>query len=168
MAHRPTPIRAAICLMVGAVLWPAGPVEAQIGGRPGRQGRPSVSAQVVAQSISRGTEEWSFAIAVEVPAGHHGYIDKGDDGFFIPFSFSFPGLEKTGVVVEMTSVPPGVRDDKVRAQVLRGRADFAFRLVPAPQPAAGATANLRYQICSDRTGICFPPKVLPILVDPGS
>ncbi len=105
---------------------------------------------------------------MEVPAGHHGYIDKGDDGFFIPFSFSFPGLEETGVVVEITSAPPGVRDDKVRAQVLRGRADFAFRLVPAPRPAAGTTAGLRYQICNDVTDICYPPTVLRILVATGS
>lgn len=105
-----------------------------------------------------------FRIAVEVPAGHHGYIDKGDDGFFIPFSFSFPGLEETGIVVEMISAAPGVRDDNVRAQVLRGNADFAFRLVPAPRPGAGATADLRYQICNDVTGICYPPTVLRTLV----
>ena len=154
--------------MVGAVLWPAETVEAQARGRRSGQGRPSVAAEVVAGSISRGTEELSFRIAVEVPAGHHGYIDKGDDGFFIPFSFSFPGLEETGVVVEMTSAPPGVRDDKVRARVLRGQGDFAFRLVPAPRPAAGATAGLRYQICNDATGICYPPKVLRILVTTGS
>ena len=45
---------------------------------------------------------------MEVPAAHHGYIDKGDDGFFIPFSFSFAGLEDTGVEVAMISAPPGV------------------------------------------------------------
>ncbi len=165
---RPTPIRAVICLMVGAVLWPTETVEAQARGRRGGQGRPSVTAEVVAGSLARSTEELSFRIAVEVPAGHHGYIDKGDDGFFIPFSFSFPGLEETGVVVEMTSAPPGVRDEKVRAQVLRGRADFAFRLVPAPRTAAGATAALRYQICNDVTDICYPPTVLRILIATGS
>ena len=159
---RPTPIRAAICLMVGVVLWPAEIVEAQA--RRGAYQRPSVVAEVVAGSLVRSTEELSFRIAVEVPAGHHGYIDKGDDGFFIPLSFSFPGLEETGIVVEMTSAPLGVRDEKVRAQVLRGRADFVFRLAPAPPPAAGTTASLRYQICNDVTGICYPPTVLRTLV----
>ena len=161
---RPTPIQAVLCLMVGAVLWPTESVEAQAGGRRDVQGRPSVVAEVVAGSLVRSTEEFSFRIAVEVPAGHHGYIDKGDDGFFIPLSFSFPGLEETGIVVEMTSAPLGVRDEKVRAQVLRGRAEFAFRLVPAPPPAAGTTAGLRYQICNDVTGICYPPTVLRTLV----
>jgi hypothetical protein len=50
----------------------------------------------------------------------------------------------------------------------RGRMDFAFRLVPAPRPAAGATASLRYQICNDVTDICYPPTVLRILVATGS
>ena len=159
------PTRAVICLVVGAVLWPAETVEAQVLG--GGRGHPSLSAQVVAGSLARSTGELSFRIAVEVPAGHHGYIDKGDDGFLIPFSFSFPDLEETGVV-EMTSAPRGVRDKKVRAQVLRGRGDFAFRLVPAPRPAAGATAGLRYQICNDVTGICYPPAVLRIPVATGS
>ena len=85
----PTPIRAVICLIVGAVLWPADTVEAQAG-------RPSVVAEVVTGSLARSAEELSFRIAVEVPAGHHGYIDKGDDGFLIPFSFSFPGLGGNG------------------------------------------------------------------------
>ena len=157
------PIQAVICLVVGAVLWPAETVEAQAR----RGGRPTVAAEVVAGSLARSTGELSFRIAVEVPAGHHGYIDKGDDGFLIPFSFSFPDLEETGVV-EMTSAPRGVRDNKVRAQVLRGRGDFAFRFVPAPPPAADATAGLRYQICNDLTGICYPPMSLRIHVGSGS
>ena len=166
---RPTPIRAVICLVVGAVLWPAETVEAQVR----RGGRPTVAAEVVAGSLARSTGELSFRIAVEVPAGHHGYIDEGDDGFLIPFSFSFPDLEETGVV-EMTSAPRGVRDKKVRAQVLRGRGDFAFRFVPAkpfvpaPPPAADATAGLRYQICNDVTAICYPPGMLLIPVTVGS
>jgi hypothetical protein len=153
--------------MVGAIVWPVETVEAQAPARRSGQ-RPPVVAEVVAGSLTRSTEELTFRIAVEVPSGHHGYIDKGDDGFLIPFTFSFPGLEETGVVVEMTSAPPGVRDDKVRAQVLRGSGDFTFRLVPAPQPAVDATARLRYQICNDVTGICYPPAVLNTLVTAGS
>ncbi len=155
--------------MAGAVLSSTESVEAQAGGQRGAGGRPSVVAEVVAGSVQRSTEELSFRIAVEVPEGHHGYVDKGDDGFFIPFSFSFPGLEETGVVVEMTNSPGGVRDKKVRAQVLRGHADFAFRLVPAPKPATSTTARLRYQICNDVTGICYPPMVLstPVATDGG-
>ncbi len=158
---RLTPVRAVICLMAGAVLWPSGTAEAQARGLRGGRGHPPVAAaHVVEGSLAQSTEEMTFRIAVEVPEGHHGYIDNGDDGFLIPFSFSFPGLEEAGVVVDMTSAPPGVRDHKVRAQVLRGSAEFAFRLVPAPKPTTGVTAALRYQICNDMTGICYPPTVL--------
>ncbi len=160
---RPTRARAAVCLMVAAALWPAQAVDAQAPARRGGQ-RPSLVAQIVEGSLARSTEELTFRIALQVPPGHHGYIDRGDDGFLIPFSFSFPGLEETGVVAELTSAPAGVRDDKVRAQVLRGSGDFMFRLVPAPQPAVDATARLRYQICNDVTGICYPPMVLSTVV----
>ncbi len=165
---RATRIRAVVCLVVGAILWPVESVEGQGRGRRSARGGPSVAAALVAGSLSRSTEELTLRIAVEVPAGHHGYIDKGDDGFFIPFSFSFPSLEETGVVVEMTSAPIGVRDDKVHARVLRGHADFAFRLVPAPRSPALLEAGVRYQICNDATGICYPPKVLSIVVATGS
>ena len=48
-------------------------------------------------------------------------------------SFSFPDFEGTDIVVEMTGAPAGTRDDGVRAQVLRGRGEFGFLLVPPPQ-----------------------------------
>ncbi len=162
-------IRATVFLIVGAVLWPVESAEAQARRPRGASVRehPSVIAKIATGSLTRSTEELTFRITVEVPAGHHGYINKGDDGFFIPFSFSFPGLEETGVVAKVTSAPLGVRDENVRAQVLRGRADFAFRLVPAPRPAAGTTADLRYQVCNDATGICYPPMMLRTLVATG-
>ena len=132
------------------------------------RGRPSVSAEVVPGSIVRRADAVSLRISVEVPSEHHGYLDKGDDGFLIPFTFSFPGLEATGVRVEMTDAPPGVRDDQVRAQVLRGRGEFAFRLAPAPDPGSEAAALLRYQICDDVTQRCYPPGRLTIPVVPGA
>ena len=133
-------------------------------------GRPSVSAEVVPGSVARRADALSFRISVEVPSEHHGYIDKGDDGFFIPFSFSFPDFEGTEVGVEMTAAPAGTRDDGVRAQVLRGRGEFGFRLLPSPRSDAEATASLRYQICNDVTQRCYPPARLPIpiVLDGGS
>lgn len=140
----------------------AAPVQAQVRlDGPGPQ-RPSVSAEVVRGSTVRRPDSLSLRISVEVQGAHHGYIDKGDDGFFIPFSFSFPDFEGSGVGVEMTDAPAGTRDDSVRAQVLRGRAEFGFLLVPAPRPGTEAIANLRYQICSDLTQRCYPPARLPI------
>lgn len=116
---------------------------------------PPIGAEV--ESLAWSEEALFLRIAVDVPPGHHGYIDKGDDGYFIPLSFAFPDLEQKGIEAEITSVTPGVRDEKVRAQVLRGRADFAFRLAPAPPRSADLTARIRYQICNDITEICYPP-----------
>ena len=142
------------------------PVQAQIRLDGPGPGRPSVSAEVVPESIVRREDAVSFRISVEVPSEHHGYIDRGDDGFFIPFSFSFPDFEGTEVEVEMTAAPAGTRDDGVGAQVLRGRAEFGFQLLPAPRSDAVATASLRYQICNDVTQRCYPPARLPIPIVP--
>ncbi len=138
------------------------PVQAQVRLDGPGPGRPSVSAEVVPGSIVRRPDALSLRISVEVPSTHHGYIDKGDDGFFIPFSFSFPDFEGSGIGVEMTAAPAGTRDGSVRAQVLRGRGEFGFLLVPAPGPGTEATASLRYQICNDVTQRCYPPARLPI------
>lgn len=138
------------------------PVEAQIRLDGPAPGRPSVSAEMVPGSVVRRGDALSLRISVEVPSEHHGYIDKGDDGFFIPLSFSFPDFEGTDIVVEMTGAPDGTRDDGVRAQVLRGRGEFGFLLVPPPRSDTDATAVLRYQICSDVTERCYPPARLTI------
>ena len=146
------------------------PVQAQVRLDGPGPGRPSVSADVVPGSVVRRGDALSLRISVEVPSEHHGYIDKGDDGFFIPFSFSFPDFEGTGIRVEMTATPAGTRDDGVRALVLRGRGEFGFLLAPAPGPDTEATASLRYQICNDVTQRCYPLARLPIpiVLDGGS
>lgn len=162
--------KAALTLAALLPVLTAVPVEAQIRLDGPAPGRPSVSAEVVPGSVVRRGDALSLRISVEVPSEHHGYIDRGDDGFFIPFSFSFPDFEGAGIAVEMTGAPAGLRDDGVRAQVLRGRAEFGFRLLPSPRTDAEATASLRYQICNDVTQRCYPPARLtvPIVLDGGS
>lgn len=161
-------IRTVPVLMFMATVLKAEPVQAQLRGIGVGAGRPSVAAEVVPGSLARHADALSLRISVEVPREHHGYLDKGDDGFFIPFSFSFPDLEGTEVEAEMTSRPSGTRDDRVRAQVLRGQAEFGFRFVPVPGPGTEATASLRYQICSDVTQRCYPPArlAIPVVLSP--
>lgn len=121
---------------------------------------PDIVVTFVARSFTKDALGSTFAILVEVPPNHHGYLDRGDDGFLIPFAFSFPTLEKAGATVELVSKPKGERDDDFRAHVLRGRGEFRFRLAPTFALASQTWANLRYQICNDRTSICYPPKVV--------
>lgn len=165
LRRKAAPVLAALLPVLMAV-----PVQAQIRLDGPGPGRPSVSAEVVPGSVVRRGDALSLRISVEVPSGHHGYIDRGDDGFFIPFSFSFPDFKGAGIAVEMTGAPAGLRDDGVRAQVLRGRAEFGFRLLPSPRSDTEATASLRYQICNDVTQLCYPPARLsiPIVLDGGS
>lgn len=160
---RIAPAQAALVLIFAAV-----PGEAQVRVQGAGSGRPSVSAEVVRGSLVPQADAVSFRISVEVPRQHHGYLDRGDDGFFIPFAFSFPDLEGTGIRVEMTAAPSGARDDEVRAQVLRGRGEFAFRLAPAPDHGGEVAAYLRYQICDDVTRRCYPPGRLgiPVVIGP--
>ena len=51
-------------------------------------------------------------------------------------------------------------DDKVKAFVLRGRGEFEFGLGPVEALSAIEVleARLRFQICNDRTGVCYPPR----------
>ena len=156
------PTRTLLPLLFAAIILTMEAGKAQVPGSRTGPRRPSVAAQVVPGSLVRRPDALLFRVSVEVPGQHHGYLDKGDDGFFIPFSFAFPDLDGTEVGVEMTFAPPGTRDDRVRAQVLRGRDEFGFELVPVPGPGTGVTAMLRYQICNDVTDRCYPPATLAI------
>ncbi len=112
-----------------------------------------------------GADAQTIRIAVQVPADHHGYLDAGDEGFLIPFAFTFPPLESRGARVVAVSAPPGKRDEKVRATVLRGTGEFEFRVetdaLSGPE-SDEVYASLRYQICNDITNNCFPPKNLKV------
>jgi hypothetical protein len=132
-------------------------------GKP--RGGPEVKVGVVGEPVSiDSTGAATFRVSFEVPSGHHGYLDKGDSGFLIPFTFSFPALEERGAKVTVASSPRGARDDKARATVLRGAGEFAFRLEAGARVPAGAElpVSLRYQICNDVTNVCYSPRRVQI------
>jgi len=82
---------------------------------------PEVQAALVTRERQPGdTGSETLHIAVQIPPNHHGYLDTGDEGFFIPLSFAFPSLEEQGAQVVMVSHPIGERDEAVHATVLRG------------------------------------------------
>ena len=102
----------------------------------------------------------TFRVDVHLPADHHGYLDRGDEGLFIPLAFDFNSLEKRGFRVTEVSRPSGIRDDMVRATVLRNSGVFEFRLDTPDDtsPAGTFSATLHHQICNDLTNVCYPPK----------
>ena len=113
----------------------------------------------------------TLRIAVQIPPNHHGYLDTGDEGFFIPLAFTFPHLAAQGVQVVMVSHPLGERDEVVHATVLRGSGEFVFR-IEAPQAAVRVAETLaltfRYQICNDVTKICYPPQEVALSLSPST
>ena len=131
---------------------------------------PEVQVALVGRdSQPKNTGGDTLRIVVEIPPNHHGYLDTGDEGFFIPLSFTFPGLAEQGVQVVMVSHPAGERDEVVRATVIRGSGEFVFRL-EATHTAVTVTETLplrlRYQICNDVTKICYPPQEVTVPLHP--
>ena len=105
----------------------------------------------------------TLRLAVQMPAEHHGYLDTGDEGFYIPLSFSFPALETRGVHMILRTRPQGTRDEIVHATVLRGYGEFVFQVegqTTEPQTNSPLGVLFRYQICNDVTKICYPPQEL--------
>ena len=127
---------------------------------------PDVSVRIVAQERQPSdTEAYILRLAVQLPANHHGYLDTGDEGLFIPLTFAFPGLEEQGAQVVMLSHPVGERDEMVHATVLRGSGEFTFRVKTThmTSPSVGTLPlTLRYQICNDVTKLCYPPQELTV------
>lgn len=124
---------------------------------------PEVQVALVGREAQRDNGE-IIRLVVEIPPHHHGYLDTGDEGFFIPLSFTFPSLTEQGVQAVMESHPAGERDEVVRATILRGRGEFVFRLAAPHTVVTTATLPLlfRYQICNDLTRICYPPQEVAI------
>jgi thiol:disulfide interchange protein DsbD len=125
---------------------------------------PEVKVWLVAQERQPGdTEGYIFRLGIQLPANHHGYLDTGDEGLFIPITFAFPSLEEQGAQIVMLSHPIGERDEIVHATVLRGSGEFAFRVQTTRMTSPSVrtlSLTLRYQICNDITKLCYPPQEL--------
>lgn len=139
----------------------ATPVEAQLSLEDTLPGIPEVVVQGRDFTVDEQAGLTTFRIDVHVPADHHGYLDRGDEGLFIPLDFAFDSLAERGFRVTEVSRPSGTRDDIVHATVLRESGAFEFWL-EAPDdslpPTGTFSATLRHQICNDVTNICYPPK----------
>src|SRR5262249_46664799 len=149
--------------------WGIGPFShavAQVSVNDSSLAQPEVNAWLVAQELQlNNTEAYILQIAVVIPPNHHGYLDTGEDGLFIPLTFSFSSLEEQRAHIVMQSHPTGERDETVHATVLRGSGEFTFR-IEATQTASLSVEKLsltfRYQICNDMTKLCYPPQELTV------
>lgn len=132
---------------------------------------PEVQAWLLAheRETPSSADIWLLRVAVLIPPDHHGYLDAGDDGLYLPLVLTFPGLEARGVQVTLLAQPPGEREEAVHATVLRGAGAFTFRLHTPPAvtpPLETFPLHLRSQICNDRTKLCYPPQERLLLLQP--
>lgn len=150
-----------VCCLYASLL-PASGVRAQAFLSGQAQQLPDILVWGVAHAIQDGPPLRDvFTIAVEVPPDHHGYLDKGEEGFLIPFAFAFPALEEHGGQVVSVAPPAGQRDALVHATVLRGHGEFVFQLEQVPRHlvvGSPVATTVRYQICNDKTHVCYPPQ----------
>ena len=159
------------CLLLWCI-WSAGSLQAvaQTSANAPSSTLPEINVWLVAQEPQpNDTEAHILRLAVQLPANHHGYLDTGDEGLFIPLTFAFPSLEAQGAQVVMLSHPVGERDATVHATVLRGSGEFTFRVKTTRMvsPSVGTLPlTLRYQICNDVTRICYPPQELTVSLHP--
>jgi len=161
-------VRACLLLWLSWNLGFLSPAVAQMSLNSQSQTPPEVKVSLVARDRQpSNTDMDTLRIAVQIPPNYHGYLDAGDEGFFIPLSFTFPSLEEQGAQVIMVSRPAGERDEVVHATVLRGSGEFAFR-IEATHTASIAAETLpmtfRYQICNDVTKICYPPQEVAVFL----
>lgn len=103
---------------------------------------------------------------IQVPAGHHAYLDKGDDDVLIPVTFYWDDLVKSGEikkVPELKEGPRGERDEDVGARVLRGTGTFIFTGESLSQ-TGGKSIRIRTQICDEEKGMCYRPVTAKVLI----
>lgn len=151
-------------LLLGLIV--AFPLVTPVGAQLSLEGALPDVPEVIVQGRDLGVDKQAglatFRVDVHVPVNHHGYLDRGDEGLFIPLAFAFDSLEEGGFQVTEISRPLGTRDDIVHATVLRNSGAFEFRLEAADNtvPAGTYSATLHHQICNDLTNICYPPKAV--------
>jgi len=139
-----------------------GQIAAQLAPTSPRMAFPEVAVWLIAQeTLPADTTETILRFGVQIPPDHHGYLDTGDEGLFIPLSFSFPTWASHGIQVVLRTHSPGEREDTVHATVLRGQGEFTFGVpMPSTRFLSDDTVALtfRYQICNDVTRLCYPPQ----------
>lgn len=110
--------------------------------------------------------EWPahYKLQLEIPPEHHAYLDAGDDKLYLPISIdSNNALATAGLTINNIEKPVGVRDDTVKATVLRDQAEFQLTLINTKVLSINTVdLAVRYQLCNDVTHVCFRPQTAQV------
>ncbi len=132
---------------------------------------PKIDASFVGSKIVlKSDSNAHFNIRLVIPKDHHAYLDKGDDGFFIPIEFDFTGIGNAGYECKIEEGPEGEREDKVGATVLRGENTYSFSIegIGHSQTSSNLQIKLSYQLCNDISNICYPPATTSVFIPIGN
>lgn len=164
--------RLSILFCAALLLWSCEPPKdgapAPDGERDGdREYRASKTAPPQVALQAKLLSDQRLQVGVAVPKEHHIYLDQGVEGNLLPISFDWrPHIEKRLLLQEprLAAAPPGQKDEKVKATVLRGEGNFLFEAAGLER-LSGKELRVRIQICDEIRGICFRPewKEVPIL-----
>ncbi len=132
---------------------------------------PEIDASLVGPKIVlKSDSKAHFNIRIVIQKDHHAYLDKGDDGFFIPIEFDFTGIENAGYECKIEEGPEGEREDKVGATVLRGENTYSFSIegIGHSQTSSNFQIKFSYQLCNDISNICYPPATASVFIPIGN
>lgn len=118
-------------------------------------------AQVGVTPINTVTWPAKYKITLTVPKDHHAYLDTGMEKIYIPVAFDTDAkLASAGLVISKIESPTGVKDDEVKATVLRDQGDFILTLAQTGKVATAANVGVavEYQLCNDVSHVCFRPQ----------
>lgn len=128
---------------------------------------PEIDASLVESNIEiESGAKSSFNIRIDIPENHHAYLDRGDDGFFIPIEFDFTDVVKAGYKCNIEQRPDGEREEKVGAMVLRGKNTYRFSIESTGHSLLNNNLQIKfnYQLCNDISNICYPPAAATIII----
>ncbi len=128
---------------------------------------PEIDASLVGSNIEfKSGSKVNFNIRIIIPKDHHAYLDKGDDGFFIPIEFDFTDIVNAGYKCKTEEGPEGEREERVGATVLRGKNTYSFSIEDAGHSLSinDLQIKLSYQLCNDISNICYPPATVSIFI----
>ena len=128
---------------------------------------PEIDASLVGSKIVlKSDSKAHFNIQIVIPKDHHAYLDKGDDGFFIPIEFDFTDIVNAGYKCEIEDGPEGEREDKVGATVLREKNIYSLSIEGMEHSISNNNLQIKlnYQLCNDINNICYPPATASVLI----
>lgn len=126
-------------------------------------------AELTVEALNTGKWPAEFKVVLGVPADHHAYLDKGDENIYIPVTIDPKNkLAESQLKIAGLQNPVGVRDEEVKATVLRGIGEFKVSLVSMdskPLVSNALEMDVSYQLCNDITHVCFRPQTGKVTIN---